>query len=290
MDMRRGLLGSPWGLTSTDESKLLPGARRKGSSGFTADLLPDLARLAAVSRGYRMPSLDQARLSSVEVSPEGLRVRIASGGLPPVPAADDDLMLTLEGARAFFEAEELIARGRLNEARELYLRSGDTQEAHPFAAERLLGLLVADPRAHELVIDVAASLARRRERSGAALWTEAVVRESRGGRARAAQLYLAPCEPARKAGEQTSAFFAAEAAARAAADQVPQIAVRALHELLGIRPDHLPSLKALSKTSDLAGDRGSAIRAFLRLAAFAHDPQHSQPAHVELARLSSHTE
>ncbi len=273
-----------------DESKLLPGARRKGSSGFTADLLPDLARLAAVSRGYRMPSLDQARLSSVEVSPQGLRIRFASGGLPPVPAADDDLMLTLEGARAFFEAEELIARGRLNEARELYLRSGDTQEAHPFAAERLLGLLVADPRAHELVIDVAASLARRRERSGAALWTEAVVRESRGERARAAERYLALCELARKAGEQTSAFFAAEAAARAAADQVPQIAVRALHELLGIRPDHLPSLKALAKASDLAGDRGGAIRAFRRIAALARDPLDSAQAHVELARLSSQTE
>jgi hypothetical protein len=198
-----------------EESKLLPGARRKGASGFTADLLPDLARLAAVSRGYRMPSLDQARLSSVEVSPQGLRIRFASGGLPPVPAADDDLMLTLEGARAFCEAEELIARGRLGEARELYLCSGDAQEAHPFAAERLLGLLVADPRAHELVIDVAASLERRRGRSGAALWTEAVVRETRGERARAAERYLALCELARKVGEQTSAFFAAEAAVRA---------------------------------------------------------------------------
>src|SRR5260370_24767138 len=158
MDMRRGLLGSPWGLTSTDESKLLPGARRKGSSGFTADLLPDLARLAAVSRGYRMPSLDQARLSSVEVSPQGLRIRFASGGLPPVPAADDDLMLTLEGARAFFEAEELIARGRVGEAREMYLRSGDAQEALPFAAERLLELLLAHPRAPEFATDVAPPL------------------------------------------------------------------------------------------------------------------------------------
>ena len=53
--------------------------------------------------------------------------------------------MTLEGARAFAESEALIAQGRLAEAREAYLQSGDAQDAHPFAAERLLSLLVADP-------------------------------------------------------------------------------------------------------------------------------------------------
>ena len=273
-----------------DELQLLPSARRRGATGLSADVLPDLVRLAAVSRGYRMPSLDQARLSSVESSSQGLCLRFTSGGLPPAPPADEDLMLTLEGSRAFFDAEELIARGRFAEARELYLRHGDAHEAHPFAAERLLGLLVSDPRAHELVIDIAASLARRRERSAVALWTEAVARESRGESARAAERYLALCALARQAGEQTSAFLAAEAAARAAADHAPQLAVRALHELLGVRPDHLPSLKSLARASDLAGDRGGAIRAYRRIAALARDPIDSAQAHVHLARLSSETE
>jgi len=273
-----------------EELQVLPSARRRGATGLSADVLPDLVRLAAVSRGYRMPSLEQARLSSVETSPQGLRLRFASGGLPPAPAADDDLMLTLEGSRAFLDAEELIARGRFAEAKELYLRHGDAHEAHPFAAERLLGLLVCDPRAHELVIDIAGSLARRRERSAVALWAEAVARESRGESARAAERYLALCALARQAGEQTSAFLAAEAAARAAADQAPQLAVRALHELLGVRPDHLPSLKSLARASDLAGDRGGAIRAYRRIAALARDPLDSAQAHVQLARLSSETE
>jgi hypothetical protein len=36
------------------------------------------------------------------------------------------------------------------------------------------------------------------------------------------------------------------------------MAVKALHELLGLKPDHLPSLKALARASDQAKDRAGA--------------------------------
>src|SRR6185369_16657668 len=126
------------------------------------------------------------------------RLRFAAGGLPPPATPDEELLLTLEGARAFADAEEALANGKLKEAREAYLKLGDVSEAHPFAAERLLTLLVADPQAHELALDVAASVQRRRERSACALWAEAVVRERRGEHARAAERYLALCALARK--------------------------------------------------------------------------------------------
>ncbi len=269
---------------------LLPDVERRGANGFTTRLLPGLVEQAAVGRGYKMPALDQARLSEAIVSSKGLRLRFSSGGLPPPAAFDEELLLTLEGARAFADAEELVAQGKLAEARQAYLRLGDATEAHPFAVERLLTLLVADPQAHELALDIAASLARRRDKSATAIWAEAVVREKRGEFARASERFLALCNLSRKQHEEAGAFFAAEAAARSSRDAAPQMAVRALHEMLGLKPDHLPSLKALARASDQAKDRAGAIRAYRRLAALAREPAEAADAHVQLARLCAETE
>ena len=269
---------------------LLPEVEVQGATGFTTRVLPELCRLAAVTRGFKMPELDQARLSAAEVSSKGLRLRFSSGGLPPPAAPDDELLMTLEGARAFSEPEALIAQGRLAEAREAYLQAGDAQDAHPFAAERLLSLLVADPQAHDLALDVASSLLRRREKSPAALWGEAVVRERRGEEARAAERYLALSALSRRTSEDAAAFFAAEAAARCSRDSAPAVAVKALHELLGLKPDHLPSLKALARASDQAKDRAGAVRAYRRLAALTRDPAEAADAHVHLAGLCAQTE
>ncbi|MBS1148486.1 MAG: Exonuclease SbcC [Myxococcaceae bacterium] len=268
----------------------LPHLERRGANGFTTRILPVLVELAAVARGFKMPSLDQARLAEASISGKGLRLRFSSGGLPPPSPPDEELLLTLEGARAFADAEELLAEGKLLEAREAYLKLGDATEAHPFAVERLLTLLVADPQAHEMALDVAASLHRRREKSATALWAEAVVRERRGEFARASERYLALCNLARRQQEEAGAFFAAEAGARAARDHAPQMAVKALHELLGLKPDHLPSLKALARASDQAKDRAGAIRAYRRLTALARDPADAAEAHVQLARLCAQTD
>ncbi|MDP2273446.1 MAG: flagellar hook-length control protein FliK [Archangium sp.] len=268
----------------------LPEVERRGASGFTTRVLPELVEQAAVGRGYKMPALDQARLAEATVSSKGLRLKFSSGGLPPPGAPDEELLLALEGARAFADAEELLAQNKLAQAREAYLRLGDATEAHPFAVERLLTLLVADLQAHELVLDIAASLQRRRERSATALWAEAVVRERRGEFARASERFLALCSLARKNQEEAGAFFSAEAAARSSRDHSPQMAVKALHELLGLKPDHLPSLKALARASDQAKDRAGAIRAYRRLAALARDPVDAAEAHVQLARLCAETE
>jgi len=292
-----------YGFTATPASQLtvalskavrdlefLPDVELRGATGFGTRLLPQLCQLAAVSRGYKVPTLDTARLSVAEVSSQGLKLRFSSGGLPPPSSPDEELLLALEGARAFADAETLVAEGKLAEAREAYLKLGDVSEAHPFAAERLLTLLVADPQAHELALDVAASLQRRRERGACALWADAVVRERRGEHARAAERWLALCALARRNAEDASAFFAAESAARAARDHAPQMAVRALHELLGLKPDHLPSLQQLARSSDLAKDRAGAIRAYRRIAALARDPHEAADAHVHMARLCAETE
>lgn len=269
---------------------LLPDVERRGASGFTTRVLPALVEQAAVGRGFKVPALDQARLAGATVSSAGLKLRFTAGGLPPPGTPDEDLLLALEGARAFADAEELLAKGKLEEARAAYLKLGDATEAHPFAVERLLTLLVTEPESHELALDIAQSLSRRRERSATALWVEAVVRERRGEFARASERYLALCNLARKNQEEAGAFFAAEAAARASRDHAPQLAVKALHELLGLKPDHLPSLKALARASDQAKDRAGAIRAYRRLAALARDPADAADAHVQLARLCAQTE
>jgi len=268
----------------------LPDIEVRGANGFSARVLPQLVQLAAVSRGFRMPSLDGARLAGVEVSALGLRLRFASGALPPPALLDEELLLTLEGARAFAEAEALVAAGKLAEARDAYLRGAGAEEAHPFALERLLALLVADPAAHEYALDVVETLARRRTGSAAPIWAEAIVRERRGEPARSAERWLALVELARKRGDEASAFSAAQAAARVAEGQAPQMAVKALHALLGIRPDHLPALRSLARAADQAQDRAGALRAYRRLSALARDPIESAEAHVQLARLSAQSE
>src|SRR5215218_10006966 len=90
---------------------LLPEVEARGASGFSTRVLPALCQLAAVSRGYKLPALDQARLSGAEVSSTGLRLRFSAGGLPPPATADEEFLLALEGARAFADAEALLASG-----------------------------------------------------------------------------------------------------------------------------------------------------------------------------------
>lgn len=126
---------------------VLPDVERRGVSGFTTRILPGIVETAAVARGYKMPALDQARLAEAVVSSKGLRLRFSSGGLPPSGVPDEELLLTLEGARAFSDAEELLAEGKLKEARAAYLKLGDATEAHPFAVERLLTLCATALRA-----------------------------------------------------------------------------------------------------------------------------------------------
>ncbi|MBM4379224.1 MAG: flagellar hook-length control protein FliK, partial [Deltaproteobacteria bacterium] len=269
------------------ELDVLPGVRLRGASGFTARVLPRLSDLAAVSRGFKAPDVERAQLSHVEVTPSALVLRFTASGIPPTATPDESLLLQLEGTRAFAGAESLLAEGRWDEARQAWLRAGDVADAHPFAVERLLQLLVADPAAEALALDVAELLAARRPKAAAPLWAEAVLRERRGERAAAAGRYLALALHARAAGELASAFLAAEASARAAAGVAPGVAVRALHELLGLRPDHLPALLALARAADASGDRASSLRAWRRVSALARDVRVAAEAHVQLARLSA---
>ncbi|MFP2902928.1 hypothetical protein, partial [Corallococcus sp. 4LFB] len=54
---------------------LLPDVEVRGATGFSTRVLPALCELAALSRGYKVPTLDTARLSAAEVSSTGLRLR-----------------------------------------------------------------------------------------------------------------------------------------------------------------------------------------------------------------------
>src|SRR5439155_1591624 len=65
------------------ELEVLPDVQRRGANGFTTRLLPVLVEAAAVARGYKMPSLDNARLVEAGVSSKGVKLRFAAGGLPP---------------------------------------------------------------------------------------------------------------------------------------------------------------------------------------------------------------
>ena len=179
---------------------------------------PSWCQLAAVSRGYKMPALDEARLS-------------AARGLPAGPAAAL-LLRRPAAARRARRGAAAHARGRARLRRRRgagrrrassprparrTCKLGDAHEAHPFAAERLLALLVADPQAHEL-------RARRRRVAAAppraqrhrALGRGRGARAPRRVRPRRRALPRAVRARAQERSEEAAAFFAAEAAARAA--------------------------------------------------------------------------
>jgi len=268
-----------------EASGVLPEVRPQGVHGFSTRILPPLAERAAVSRGYRIPSLEMARLAQASVDAKGICLKFSAGGMPPLLLPDEALLLSLEGARAFADAEQLLANGQLEEARKAYLKLGDAAEAHPFAAERLLSLMLVETQSHEFALDLAHSLLHRRPESKAALWAKALIHEKRGELSKAGECFLKLCQLARKNKEETSAFFAAMAAVRLCKEEAPQVAVAALHEALGVRPDNVPSLRALAEACDKAGDRASAIRAYRRLAALSRDSGEAAHAHIQLARL-----
>ena len=270
---------------------ILPEIERRGTSGFTTRILPDIVQRTVVSYGYKVPLVDSARLAEASVTTQGLKLRFTAGALPPPAAPDEELMYTLEGARAFAGPEELLAQNHIDEARNAYLSVGARGEAHPFAAERLLTLLVADPMNQDLALDIASSLERRLGRSATALWVEASVRLRQGEHVRAAERYLALCDLSRRSADDAAAAFAAEAAADAAvAGDAPHLAVRALQELLGLKPDHLPALRELARASTRIGDRSGAMRAYRRLSALARDANEAANAHVQMARLGASLE
>ncbi|MBI5548659.1 MAG: hypothetical protein HY901_32660, partial [Deltaproteobacteria bacterium] len=120
----------------------IPDAQPFGAVGLCFDLVTGLVRRAVPLRGFRVPDCHDARLERVEPGPRAFHLHFAAGARPEV-ALDAELLSCVEGTRAFAEGEELLARGDLAAAEAYYLRHGEAPDSHPFARERLLGLLAA---------------------------------------------------------------------------------------------------------------------------------------------------
>jgi tetratricopeptide (TPR) repeat protein len=270
--------------------QIVPGVVPRGFAAIAAMPLGELLRRTVPQRGFRLPEASAARLGSALVSPQGILLRFSAGAPPPGGLADEELLLAVEGARTFEEGEALLEAGSLSRAREFYLRAGELAQAHPFATERLISLLLGDSDVTDYALDLVRALGQRRPLSPAPLWMEALLRLQRDERPIAAQRFLDLAALARGRGEESSAFWAAQAAASAAGTVAPGLAVRALHEALGLRPDHFPSLQALAEAAERAGDPAAALRAYRRLTAVSRDATQASHAHVRLGELSSRVE
>ncbi|HET8734048.1 MAG TPA: hypothetical protein VFM45_09785, partial [Anaeromyxobacteraceae bacterium] len=155
--------------------------------GLPEDPLPLLLRRLLVARGWKLPRDGEVRLAHASVGPAGVRLAWSrDAGGPAVAPADPDLLAALEGARAFAEAEALLAQGELAAAREAFL-AAPAAAAHPFAADRLLSLLCLEERFHDEALDLAAEWLGRRPGFAPALAAEALVRVSRGEQQKAAR-------------------------------------------------------------------------------------------------------
>lgn len=276
-------------------SKVAPGLTPRGLGAVAASPLSELLRRTVPQKGFRLPDSAAARLGSALVAPRGITLRFSAGAPPPGGLADEDLLLAVEGAHAFSEGEQLLESGELTRAREWFLRAGELAQAHPFAVERLISLLLGDPDVADYALDLTRALAQRRPLSPAPLWFEGLLRWQRREPVIAATRFLELAALARGRGEEASAFWAAQAAAQVARSieaprpqeqqKLVQLGVRALQEALGLRPDHFPSLVALAEGAERAGDDAAALRAWRRLTAVAREPALAARAHVRLGAL-----
>ncbi|MHB8419214.1 MAG: tetratricopeptide repeat protein [Myxococcales bacterium] len=270
-----------------DPIAALPGAVAAGPPGSAAvrcDPLPAVLRQLLVGRGYKLPEARALRLASVEVGSGQAALGFRRAGAPS-PAGTGHLT-ALEGARSYAEVERLIAEGELAAARSELLSLSATGPPHPFAAERLLQLLAADPEAHDLALDLCALWAGRDPPLPAALWVEATLRQAAGDLPRAALLFCELAERSLAARELFSAAAAARAASGLAlAAQDDDLAQRALALQQAARPEDLAVLADVAEVAERRGDLPTALAALRRVAAFAGESEPAALAHARLGKL-----
>ncbi|HUB08683.1 MAG TPA: tetratricopeptide repeat protein [Myxococcales bacterium] len=265
----------------------LPGAVTAGPLGSATvrcDPLPAVLRQLLVGRGYKLPDARALRLASIDLGTGHAALAFRPGGAPS-PAGLDHLT-ALEGERTYAEVERLVAEGELSRARSELLSLSATGPPHPFAAERLLQLLAADPEAHDLALDVCALWSGRDPPFLAALWVEATVREAQGDLRRAASLFCDLADRTLAVRELFSAAAAAGAAARLAmAAKDDALAQRALGLQQAARPEDLEVLADVAEVAERRGDLPTALSALRRVAAFGGEGEQAALAHARLGRL-----
>ena len=265
----------------------LPGAISSGGMGsarLRCDPLPALLRHLLVSRGYKLPDARLLKLAGVELSSGHAALRFLAAGAASPGGLDH--LTAMEGARTYAEIERLIAEGELARARSELLAISATGSPHPFAAERLLQLLAADPAAHDLALDICGMWRGREPPLAAATWIEACLRQAQGDARRAGALF---CDLAERALAGRELFSAAEAAAAAAALalslQDDGLAQRALALQQAARPEDLEVLTGVAEVAERRGDLPAALSALRRVAAFGGDGERAALAHARLGRL-----
>jgi len=260
-------------------------ARPEGASLLLEPLGAVLRRLIP-ARGWKLPRAGSARLAEARFSPGELRIVWDRAHAGPARApAEPDRMAALEGARAFRDAEALVARGEWDAAREAYLAAGSAATAHPFAASRLLSLFVIDERFHDEALDLSAHWRSRRPDFAPALVAEGVLRSLRQETARAAAAFADLAQLSAKKGEELGALAAADACFEGGPEADPAAFARAVEVALSVRRDHLPALRALLALSERTGDREALLRASRRLAAYAPGEAEKASAHARLAEM-----
>src|SRR5512139_142317 len=243
-----------------------------GEERLPPEPLAPLLRRVLAGRAWKLPRSSEVRVARAEIAGGVARVtwdRAAAG--PAATSASPELLAADEGARTFREAEALTAEGDFAGARDAWLAAGSAATSHPFAAERLLSLLVLEDRYHEEALDLAGEWLLRRPGFPPALAAEAAVRLWRGEEDRAARALAGLAQGAASRGELFGALLAAEAAF-SLPGAAREDALLAVETALALRRDHVPALRALRGLSRAAGDKEGLLRASRRLVAYDPDP------------------
>jgi tetratricopeptide (TPR) repeat protein len=104
-------------------------AQRRGRLFVLSDLGPRFVRQVAPSLGARAPDSARVSIDRLDIDADGLRLHLASDA--PVPVLTPEALRALELAQLCADADDALASGDVERARDEYLRALERAPRHP---------------------------------------------------------------------------------------------------------------------------------------------------------------
>lgn len=114
---------------------LVRGARRHGSTFIVDDVAARVTRALLPEAGVRVPDVDTVRATALSAAPDAWIMHLSRGGVPPEPSVR--VATVAESAELLASADDALAAGELDKAREACLAVLTRAPRHPGACLRI---------------------------------------------------------------------------------------------------------------------------------------------------------
>ncbi|MCK5800178.1 MAG: hypothetical protein KAI47_23470, partial [Deltaproteobacteria bacterium] len=213
----------------------------------------------AAPMGWRLPACDDVHLATLHLTGTHLLIDYTTTAPPaPPPRRERYLEQLGAGLELFAEEEGTLAEGSLAETLNTYALRRAEQPEHPFAAERLLSLAVADPAREAEALSLAQEIEEKLPDLPAIPATRAAIAVRQGDLHTAVLEFRKLAKLATVRGHTREEFFALRAATRATLNLTDTSAILTdaitdLERILAIDPEDFEALRTLGRLYAEAG-------------------------------------